>query len=212
MTQIQKYLSSGYAVWANANSGCKSIAYAARDLCSGHTKVETFCLARHPKDPKDPGKIDRWIYIHADQLPQLIEETPDWVFAMCEAVRAICTRKRDLIAFYYEDGSRCRIGVEKIPDENNKYWRTLRWIEYLGSVIRSGKGCEDPLMATAIILSHLLSSGQKIECNCKGVGDPTDPVLVAGAIAYQIVPNLGKNNQFRLTLCELEDRCLVTLK
>jgi|GEM_PF-6518389 hypothetical protein len=206
MDSISGLLSNGLAAWAKSTCNCPSIAHAANDLCSKHTLVETFCLAQHPNDG---GEIDRWIYVHADQLGKLMEETPEWVFGLCEAVKAITARKTDLIAFYYEDGSRRRIGIDLIPDENEVEWRTLCWTEG-GSVIRSGKGCEDPVMATAIILSNIISNEQRIECNYTGKGDPADPVMVAGAIAYLISPHRGDNWEFRLTLCKLSDAWLAS--
>jgi hypothetical protein len=209
MTSVSSLLSDGLAAFSNASSNCTSIAHAANDLCSKHTLVETFCLAQHPNEG---GKIEQWIYVHADELPKLMEETPDWVFGMCEAVRAIAERKTDLITFCYADRSCLRIGIDWIPDENEVEWRTLRWVDnpFCGSVIRSGKGCEDPVMATAIILSNVIPSRvipveEGLECGYTGKGDCTDPVMVAGVIAYLISPYRRENREYRLTLCELSD-------
>jgi hypothetical protein len=185
------------------------------DLCSNHTIVEQFTIAQHPTNG---GKVDSRIVVHAHQIPELVKDTPDWVFGMCEAVRAIATGKTDLITFYYPDGTyhrdRYRIGIDWIPDENGKRWRTLRWIDevFVGSVIRSGEGCEDSLMATAIILYNLIRTGKEsIKCDYSGVKDPTDPLLVVGTLTYHIRPLLGDNWLFRMTLCELSNAYLVHL-
>jgi len=204
MGHIHGLMGEGAVVYRQTNTD--GVTKAARDLCSGHTVVESFCIAQHLTKG---GKIDRWIHVLAPLLPQLVEETPSWVFGMCEAVRAIATRKTDLIAFYYPDGSRRRIGIDWIPDENMKEWRTLRWIDEGGisSVIRSGEGSEEPVEATAIILYNFLKKGE-CTCNYTGVGDPTDPLLVAGALSYHLFPYVGGNWLFRLTLCDLSDAYL----
>lgn len=210
-THIFPLLCDGLATAAAAQSSHKSIAHAAVDLCSEHTVVETYCLAKHHSGD---GDISHWVQIHAEKLPQLLEETPGWIFDACEAVKAICDRKTDLITFHFEDGSRHRIGIEWIEDEDedDKSWRTLQWLDHpVGgpcSVIRSGDDCEDPVMALTRILSELLDQG-KVECEYSGKGNPADPVMVAGAIVYKLSLSWKDLSLYRMTLCELSNRYLV---
>lgn len=207
MNQIQRLLSDGFAAFAEATTCCGSIAHAATDLCEKHTIYEVFCLAQHPLEG---GKVNQWFHLYAEDLPQLIEETPSWVFGVCEAIKSIATSKTDLVSFCYEDGERERVGIDWL-EEDGRLWRTLRWLGHNGidsSIIRSGEGYEAPVMAVTIILSNLLRANRSkkpIQCSYVSKGDPTDPSMVAAAIAYKIISQQADDWVFRLTLYELFD-------